>query len=87
LTTLLLLIVSFTPNSIFTIITFIAISPIKIYAQPNLGTAIGFSLFTTSGAVGNTTFSIVSGNIGTNFGAVRGFIPPATFYWKYRNCQ
>ncbi len=44
------------------------------FAQaPNLGTAADFVLFTTTGAVGNTGVSQVTGNIGTNNGAITGF--------------
>lgn len=39
----------------------------------NLGTAAGFTLFTSSGAVDNTGISNINGNIGTNLGAVTGF--------------
>jgi hypothetical protein len=61
---------------LFIIVASIAILPIKTSAQSNLGTAIGFSLFTASGAVGNTTVSTVSGDVGTNLGA---FIAPTIF--------
>jgi hypothetical protein len=43
---------------------------------PNLGTAIDFALFTSAGALGNTGVSNITGNIGTNIGAVTGFEPP-----------
>ena len=39
----------------------------------NLGTAANFTLFTSSGAVGNTGVSSINGNIGTHLGAVTGF--------------
>jgi len=40
---------------------------------PNLGTAANYALFTTSGAVGNTGVSHITGDIGTNVGAITGF--------------
>ncbi|MDZ4665805.1 MAG: ice-binding family protein [Bacteroidota bacterium] len=53
------------------------ISPIITFAQlPNLGTAINFAVFTTIGALGNTATSNITGNIGTNNGAITGFGAP-----------
>ena len=43
----------------------------------SLGTAANFALFTVAGAVGNTGISQVSGNIGTNVGAITGFGAPS----------
>ena len=44
------------------------------FAQaPNLGTAANFVLFTPTGAVGNTGISQITGNVGTNSGAITGF--------------
>lgn len=40
---------------------------------PNLGTAGDFVLFTASGAVTNTGNSFITGNVGTNTGAITGF--------------
>ncbi|MDD4150325.1 MAG: ice-binding family protein, partial [Bacteroidales bacterium] len=40
---------------------------------PNLGIASDFVLFTTVGAVSNTGISQITGNVGTNNGAVTGF--------------
>ena len=49
-------------------------SPDVILAQtPNLGTAANFALFSSVGAVGNTGISQITGNIGTNSGAITGF--------------
>jgi hypothetical protein len=49
-------------------------SPQASFAQtPNLGTAANFALFSTAGAVSNTGVSQITGNIGTNVGAVTGF--------------
>ncbi|MBC7382450.1 MAG: DUF3494 domain-containing protein [Bacteroidia bacterium] len=47
--------------------------PIVNYAQaPNLGTTSGYTLFTTSGAVTNTGTTLITGDVGTNSGAVTG---------------
>lgn len=44
------------------------------YGQaPNLGTAASYALFTSNGAVGNTGISNVTGNVGTNLGAISAF--------------
>lgn len=52
-------------------------SPIITFAQlPNLGTAENFAMFTTVGALGNTGTSTITGDIGTNGGAVSGFGAP-----------
>ena len=40
---------------------------------PTLGTAAEYVLFTTVGAVGNTGISQITGNVGTNSGAITGF--------------
>jgi Ice-binding-like/Secretion system C-terminal sorting domain len=49
-------------------------SPDVSFAQtPNLGTAANFVLFSSVGAVSNTGISQITGNIGTNSGAVSGF--------------
>ena len=48
-------------------------SPHLVLAQPNLGTAANYVLFTTNGAVSNTGISQYTGNVGTNNGAVSGF--------------
>jgi hypothetical protein len=48
--------------------------PVSIFAQaPNLGTAANFVLFTITGAVGNTGISQITGNVGTNAGAISSF--------------
>jgi hypothetical protein len=43
---------------------------------PNLGASSNFVLFTTAGAIGNTGTSFITGDIGTNIGAVTGFGSP-----------
>src|ERR1035437_4870132 len=48
--------------------------PILNFGQaPNLGTAANFVLFSSVGAVGNTGISQITGNVGTNGGAITGF--------------
>ena len=48
--------------------------PILNFAQaPPLGTASDFVLFSSIGAVGNTGISQITGNVGTNSGAITGF--------------
>jgi hypothetical protein len=51
------------------------ITSITIVPPPSvsLGTAANFVLFTSSGAVGNTGISTITGDIGTNVGAITGF--------------
>lgn len=45
-----------------------------IFGQaPNLGTVANFVLFSSVGAVGNTGISQLTGNVGTNSGAITGF--------------
>jgi hypothetical protein len=49
-------------------------SPHVGFAQtPNLGTAANFVLFSSVGAVGNTGISQITGEVGTNSGAITGF--------------
>jgi hypothetical protein len=49
-------------------------SPMLNFAQaPSLGTAAEFVLFSTVGAVGNAGISQITGNVGTNNGAITGF--------------
>ena len=43
---------------------------------PNFGTASNFTLFSSTGAVGNTSHSTIYGNIGANSGAITGFELP-----------
>ncbi len=46
-------------------------------AQINLGSIANFTLFTTVGAVSSVGASNITGNIGTNVGAVTGFTTPS----------
>jgi len=62
---------------IFTHLFVVVFNPNKSFSQaPNLGTARNFTLFTTIGAFGSTGATNISGDIGTNAGALTGF-PPA----------
>lgn len=55
----------------------VLILPLTTFSQlPNLGTAINFALFTTTGALGNTGTSNITGDIGTGNGAISGFGAP-----------
>ena len=55
---------------LFTILFFSQLN----YAQaPNLGSLTNFVLFSSEGAVGNTGVSHITGDIGTNMGAITGF--------------
>ncbi len=52
----------------------------KNFAQaPNFGSAANFVFFTSSGAVGNTGVSNITGDIGTNLGAITNFNAPSIF--------
>jgi hypothetical protein len=46
---------------------------VQVTPLPQLGSLTDFTLFTTAGAVGNTGVSNITGNIGTNVGAITGF--------------
>lgn len=46
---------------------------LQCFAQPNLGTAANFVLFSTNGAVSNTGITHLTGNVGTNNGSSTGF--------------
>jgi hypothetical protein len=53
---------------------FLLFAPKAMIAQViDLRTTSSFVLFTTTGAVGNTAISQVTGNVGTNSGAITGF--------------
>ena len=53
---------------------FLFLLPVSTFGQSiNLGTAAGFVLFTTVGAVGNTGNSQLTGNVGTNSGSSTAF--------------
>ncbi len=63
-------------NALLSIVTAVTLlfSPNVTFAQaPDLGTTASFELFTSVGAVGNTGNSHITGNVGTNSGAITGF--------------
>jgi Ice-binding-like/Secretion system C-terminal sorting domain len=63
-------------NLLFAIATTVAILafPLQNFGQaPDLGTAANFVLFTTTGAVGSTGISNITGNVGSGNGAITGF--------------
>ncbi len=62
---------------IITFVILISFSKLIFGQVPNLRSAFGFALFTSSGAFGNVGATNVTGNIGTNAGALTGF-PPGT---------
>jgi hypothetical protein len=54
----------------------VLVSPMITFAQlPNLGTAINYTLYTAVGAISNTGITNITGDIGTNLGAITGFNP------------
>ncbi len=58
----------------FVIGIFLLLSPCYQFAQtPDLGTAANFVLFSKTGAIGNTGISHITGNVGTNTGAISSF--------------
>ncbi len=57
----------------FTAVFLLLITTMNFAQAPPLGAAAGFVLFSTVGAVGNTGTSQVTGNVGTNNGAITGF--------------
>ena len=44
----------------------------------NLGVLSTFALFSSNGAVGNISGSTITGHVGSNEGAITGFVPPVT---------
>ncbi|MFT7613666.1 MAG: hypothetical protein ACI9J3_002641, partial [Parvicellaceae bacterium] len=59
------------------IITVLLMFPLLTFGQINLGTVSNFALFTSSGAVSNTGVSNVTGDVGSDLGAVSGFGIPS----------
>jgi Ice-binding-like/Secretion system C-terminal sorting domain len=57
------------------VISLLSISNKNFAQAPDLRTVAPFTLFTTTGAVGNTGVSFVTSKIGTNNGAISGFTP------------
>lgn len=58
---------------IVTAVTLITIPTLNFAQAPSLGSASGFVLFTSNGAVTNTGISHITGNVGTNSGSSTGF--------------
>ncbi|MCE3297236.1 MAG: hypothetical protein K0R65_2950 [Crocinitomicaceae bacterium] len=58
---------------IITALVSLIIPKVYLGQAPNLGTAADFVLFSSVGAIGNTGISHVTGNVGTNSGAITGF--------------
>jgi LruC domain-containing protein len=56
-------------------------------SQINLGSIANFALYSTSGAVSNTGASNITGDIGTNFGAITGFGPPSVINGSIQNAN
>lgn len=58
-------------------VVLLLLAPTINFAQlPNLGTAENFAIFTTTGALSNTATSNITGDIGTDNGAISGFGVP-----------
>jgi hypothetical protein len=55
------------------VISLLSFTHVSFAQTPNLGTAANFVLFSSVGAVGNTGISQITGNVGTNSGAITGF--------------
>jgi len=60
-------------NQLIPILVLLALTNVSLAQAPNLGSAVNFVLFTSIGAVGNTGISQLTGDIGTNNGAITGF--------------
>ena len=70
---------------VLAIITVLLI-PNTHYAQsPNLGSVANFVLFTTFGAVTNTSISQLTGNVGSNSSSGTGFVNVKVNGVKYNN--
>jgi len=57
----------------FKVILLLLLPALNFAQAPPLGTAAGFVLFATTGAVTNTGISQITGNVGTNSGSSTGF--------------
>jgi hypothetical protein len=58
---------------IVTIVTMLLVTQLVLSTNPSLGTAANFVLFSTNGGVSNVGLSHLTGNVGTNNGAMGGF--------------
>jgi len=63
---------------ILIVATLLTFSKVNFAQTINLGTAANFVLFTGAGAIGNTGTSSFVGDIGSDVGAITGFIIPTT---------
>lgn len=61
-----------------TFVTFFSSYAVNFAQTVNLGTAQDYVLFTSTGALGNTGVSEITGNVGSNNGAITGFELPTT---------
>ncbi|MDP1622197.1 MAG: ice-binding family protein [Bacteroidales bacterium] len=59
--------------SVLQIVLLLLIPMVNFAQAPYLGTASGFVLFSSIGAVGNSGISKITGNVGTNNGSITGF--------------
>lgn len=66
----------FACKSIYTLLLLLSINITFSQCVPNFGSASKYALFTVSGAIGNTGTSLISGDLGTNIGAINGFESP-----------
>ena len=58
---------------VITLLSLLLFPNVNFGQAPNLGTASNFVLFSSAGAVGNTGISQITGNVGTNVGAITNF--------------
>ena len=72
---------------LFLVIISITFPHINFAQAPNFGAANNFVLFTSEGAVGNTSTTHVWGNVGTNAGDITGFAPPSTLSGTFENAN
>ena len=61
------------PLQVFIAVIMVAISTLGFAQAPPMGTAAGFILFSSVGAVSNTGITHLTGNVGTNSGSSTGF--------------
>ena len=66
----------------------VLLTPAMLFAQiPNLRSLGCFALFTTTGAIGNTGTSVLTGNIGSGTGAITGFGAPTIVNGSFYNAD
>jgi hypothetical protein len=54
-------------------------------SQINLGSIENFTLYTANGAISNTSTSYIADDIGTDLGAISGFVPPSVVNGSMQN--